>query len=162
MRRYRAPEVAAFVLLVITVGCNSTPVTQQPAPAPVKPPAPVKVATTNVPITITSDGLEVIMVDSDTTMLSFKTTGDKKGFTVTFPKNMTKYPPACAPLSPTTPPQSLDVCPGPPVSCTINPYVANGAVYYNVKAGLSCPTLPAPPPSGPTSYSVVRCPRGGC
>lgn len=141
MRKNGASGVAAFVLFIMTAGCSSTPVAQQPPPAPVTPTPPVPVTSTTVPITITSGGLEVISVNSKTDTLEFQTTaGDDGGFTVNFPKNMTKYPSACAPTSttPPKPPASFNVCPGAPVSCPVNPAVATGAVYYKIKGGLSC------------------------
>jgi hypothetical protein len=156
MRKNGASGVAAFILLVMTGGCSSTPVAQQPPPAPVSPAPPVTVTATTVPITITSGGLEVISVNSKTDMLEFQTTaGDDGGFTVNFPKNVTKYPSACAPPTPTTPPASFNVCPGAPVSCPVNPAVATGAVYYKIKGGLSCQAKKP----GPIPYSVVHCPH---
>lgn len=132
MGRHRALSVAAFLLLLIPVGCKKT-----------------------VPVVITSSGFEVVTITSKRDSLSFQTPdGDDAGFTVSFP-NDAKYPPACAP----TTPSSFPVCPGTPVTCTVNPAVSTGDVYYIITPGsASCQKKPPTP----IPYSVVRCPRGGC
>jgi hypothetical protein len=146
MRRYRALGVAAFVVLLVTIGCNGTPVAPQPVPGPVVQAPPVQAP--SPPVEVIVSKREVVgHVASSGATLKFESLDSNFSLIFSLDAN---HPPACQNVNPGT---TINVCGS--YSCTINPVAATKRVFYMIGPQTGyCPVL-APPP--PIPFSVVHC-----